>query len=308
LNWLALGEDAKGIFWFTWSTIPGEFWTGLKDNPALLGEITDLTRRVNALRPYLAQIRKISDKFHATASGNTYVSTLKDYSTGKLYIIAANHSCASQDLTLSSWFYQAKLKDLETGIVSPLDIPLTFRGGDGKLFEVVNPVPLNPPAPQANLVLNSSFEKDTNNDGTPDNWIPAVYAARDTTIQHSGTASLKVTGATAAVTVQNITLKPDTKYYISWYMKAQSLTESQLGVQYVQTSPTIVYLDSVLWNQNGSYDWTKRVGFFKTPGNYSGGRISIGWNVKSGSTFWIDDIILCEAGKPCTDRYLIERE
>jgi hypothetical protein len=137
LNWLALGEDAKGIFWFTWSTIPGEFWTGLRDNPALLDEVTDLARRVNTLRPYFSTIRKISDKFQATASGNSYVSTLKDFTTGKLYVIAANHSCASQDLTLSSWFYDAKLKDLETGTIYDLETPLSFRGGDGKLLKLL---------------------------------------------------------------------------------------------------------------------------------------------------------------------------
>ncbi len=305
LNWLALGEDAKGIFWFTWSTDPDQFWKGIKDNPELLVEVTTLARRINPLKPYLSRIQKISDKFQISPSGNAYVSTLKDFSNGKLYVIAANHSCSSQNLALSSWFFKAKLKDLETGAVANLGTLLAFRGGDGKLFEVLDPVPLSP-TPQPNLVKNPSFEIDADKNDIPDNW--GAGGIRDTTVSHSGTASLKVTGPSSTVSSQVVTLKPDTKYYASWYMKGQNLTGSHLGFVYVQTNPKEAYLDFVMWDQSGSYDWVKRVGFFKTPGDYITGKINIGWKVTNGSTFWVDDLTLCEADLPCADSYLAERE
>jgi hypothetical protein len=308
LNWLALGEDAKGIFWFTWSTFTDQFWTGIQDNPALLAELTDLAGRVNALRPYLSTIRKISDKFQVTPSNHAYVSTLKDFSTGKFYVIAANHSCSPQELTLSSWYYQAQLKDLETGEITELGDPMAFRGGDGKLFEVVDAITLPPPAPQANLVGNPSFEIDSDQNGIPDLWGSTPSAVRDTSVHHTGAASLKVTGASVFSISQGVKLKPNTKYYLSWFMKAEDLTESNLGVGYVQNSLSSASLDSVSWNQNGNYDWTKRVGFFRTPSDYQTGVILIRWDVKSGSTFWVDDLTLCEADKPCADTYLKERE
>ena len=105
-----------------------------------------------------------------------------------------------------------------------------------------------------------------------------------------------------------LTLKPDTKYYVSWFMRGQDLVESRLEVRNTQLSPSVTQLDYVVWNQNGSYDWVKRVGFFKTPDDYVSGRIQISWTVASGSTFWIDDLTLCAADEPCADAYLKERE
>lgn len=308
MNWQALGEDAKGIFWFIWSTFPDMFWVGIRDNPPLLAEITDLARRVNNLKPYLSVIRKIADKFQVNPSGNSYISTLKDPSTGKLYVMAANESCSAQELSITSQFYSAKLRDLENGNILDLGSSINLRGGDGKLFEVVDPVTLPTPAYQQNLVQNPSFESDTDNNGTPDKWYPTASGIRDTTVAHSGSASLKVTGGSAAVTTQGVRLKPNTKYYASWYMKAQNLADSSLGFQYWQTSPSTHVFDDVGWKQNGSYDWVKRVGFFETPSDYISGQVNIAWNIKSGSTFWIDDLTLCEVDLPCADAYLIERE
>lgn len=303
-NWLALGEDAKGIYWFSWFT--EAFWTGLADNPTLLNEVTNLAGRVNKLRPYLSTIRKVSDKFQVSGSGKAYASTLQDLSTGAFYVIAANQECSAQNLSLSSLYYNAQLRDLESGAVYNLGAPIPFDGGDGHLYQVVNGSALTPPAVQANLVQNPGFELDSNNDAIPDIWTAASGAVRDATVRHSGNASLKVTGPTAAVTVQDIGLRPNTRYYVSWYQKGQSLTQSHLGIQYYQLGSSSKYLDSVLWDENGSYDWQKRVAFFTTPGDYTRGQILIGWDTKAGGVYWIDDVQMCEDGKPCADGYLSE--
>jgi len=305
LNWLALGEDAKGIFWLEWS---GElFWTGIQDNPVLLAEITDLAHRVNRLRPVLSVIHKISDKFQIAPFSSAYVSTFKDISTGKLYVLAANHSCSAQALTLTSWFYRGQLKDLESGAIVNLGTPLSFRGGDGRLFEIINATPLTPPTPQPDLVLNPSFET-TGSSGALDPWGSNAAATQDTSVAHTGSASLKISGQSATGITQWLTLKPDTAYYMSWYVKAQNLVSSRLSIQYIETNPSTIYLDDVQWYQNGSYDWVKRIGYFKTPPNYVEGKIILGWNLPAGSTFWVDDLTLCEADLPCADAYLAERD
>jgi hypothetical protein len=309
-NWLAVGEEAKGIWWFQYST--EQMWLGLKDNPTLYTEVTDLANRMNTLKPYLTPLVKMPDKFSGTtASPSAYLSTFRNPTTGVYYVLAANYNCAAQDLTINSDYFDATLKDLETGQSYNLGAPIAFRGGDGKLFEVDNPVPLTPPAPQANLILNGSFETSTN--GTwPDDWPvgPAVFSL-DTTVAHTGKASLKVTGpATFSYIYQNPTLKPGTRYYLSFWVKANGLVQNFIGARYSQIQPntTAPYLADVYWNQEGSFGWTKHMEFFTVPATLTSGRFDVVWELNSVATAWIDDVTLCEAAKPCPDTYLGERE
>jgi hypothetical protein len=139
-HWLAVGEGAKGIFWFTYST--QQFWTGLRDNEALLSEVTDLARRMLPLRPLLSGLKKAPDQAVVTAGAalpppfRPYASTLVD-GEGKVYVVAANRSCSPQVLAVDVPGARGWLRDVETEVRYLPGAPLTFRGGDGRLFELL---------------------------------------------------------------------------------------------------------------------------------------------------------------------------
>ena len=304
-NWLALGEEAKGIWWFIYST--QQTWIGLKDNPTLYAEVTDLAGRVNALRPILTIAHKLPDKF--SVSGGGYASTLQNPHTRAMYVIVTNQSCSNQNLVVASDYLSGTLRDMETGLTHHLGEVISFRGGDGKLFEVVSPITLTPPTAQPNLVLNGSFETDSNRDGYPDNWPKVSNVSWDTAVAHTGNASLRIRGPESVTYIyQTPALKPDTRYYLSFWEKAQGLQESFAGMRYPEILPNPSSLVEIFWKQNGDYDWTKHLSFFKTPSDFTQGRLDIVWQLNSGATVWIDDIALCEANKPCVDNYLQERE
>jgi hypothetical protein len=147
-HWLALGEGARGIFWFIYTT--QQFWTGVRDNESLLAEVTDLARRTLPLRPILPRLRKGQDRAVVSAVADLpapyrpYASSLED-SEGRLYVVAANRSCAPQWLTVDVPGAAGWLRDVESGSLVPSGTTLRFRGGDGRLFEVV----AGPGAPSA---------------------------------------------------------------------------------------------------------------------------------------------------------------
>ena len=139
-HWLALGEGAKGIFWFIYTT--QQFWTGLRDNPRLYAEISDLARRTAPLRPILGGLEKAPDRATVAATNEQpppfrpYASTLVD-GAGRVYVVAANRSCAPQQVAVDVPDARGALRDVETGTSYPLGTTFSLRGGDGRLFEVV---------------------------------------------------------------------------------------------------------------------------------------------------------------------------
>ena len=134
-QWLALGEGATGIFWFVYGSQQG--WRGLVENPVLATEITTLTQRLRPLRKILLGLQKEKvDLFQTHEEPQAYLSTLTDDKTKKVYLIVVNRDCMQpKALKITSTRFRGQLKDLETGQSSPLNTPLEFRPGDGKLFE-----------------------------------------------------------------------------------------------------------------------------------------------------------------------------
>jgi hypothetical protein len=125
-NWIAVGEGARGIWWFIYSSQQG--WIGLRDQPLLYAEVGDLAQRTMAL----PQLTKEADQIFG---GPDYVSTMTD-SNGARYAIAANMSCAARDVKLTSSL-SGHLLDVESGETFAFGQPIPFRGGDGRIFEVV---------------------------------------------------------------------------------------------------------------------------------------------------------------------------
>jgi len=145
-HWLAIGEGAKGIFWFIYGSQQG--WIGLRDNPALYTEVTSLTQRTLPLRDTLLGLQKTWDLFTISGTGsyNPYISTLKSMDN-KHFVVAVNRDCQNaQDLTLHSPSLQGQLKDLETAMIYDLGSSITFLPGDGKIFELVPKSELTPTA------------------------------------------------------------------------------------------------------------------------------------------------------------------
>ncbi len=134
--WLAIGEGAKGIFWFIYSSEQG--WVGLKVNRALFNEVSKLAQRTRPLTEILASLHKSADQFSVTGSaGPAYASTLTDESGNKTYAVVVNRQCSPQNLVLASTGGQKQLKDLETGQIYLTGSAIPFAAGDGEIFEVL---------------------------------------------------------------------------------------------------------------------------------------------------------------------------
>ncbi|GAC1651464.1 MAG: hypothetical protein NVS4B8_26440 [Herpetosiphon sp.] len=294
-NWLALGEGATGLFWFIYST--EQMWQGLHDNPTLYAEVASLARRVGPLRSTLLTLQKKPDQFVASAPEATYISTFQQNTTKHYYVIAANHHCQPQKLTITAPMLHGTLRDVETNQLYALGTPIPFAGGDGKLFEVLNvgaTTLRTKPAPAANLITNGSFEE-LSDTGAPAQWgLPG--ASVDSTTVHSGRAALRFDGPANDYASQTIMLKPHTKYMVSFWAKTEQVTALGIGVRYPLGAPNTQILGST-WRR-GTLDWIRTVAYFTTPANYASGRFDLVWNLNAGERAWIDDVSLCEASLP----------
>jgi hypothetical protein len=131
-HWLAIGEGAKGIFWFVYSSQQG--WKGLADNPPLYTEVTSLVKRTLPIREVLLGLQKVEDVFSVTEGH--YVSTLRS-SDERVYAVAVNKDCLNpRVLRIDSLHFEGQLRDLETSVVYKLGAPISFLPGDGKIFEL----------------------------------------------------------------------------------------------------------------------------------------------------------------------------
>jgi len=133
--WLAIGEGAKGIFWFIYSSQQG--WKGLVDNPPLYSEVTTLAQRTQPFRNMLLGFQKTQDLFRISGSASQapYISTLAS-SSNRFFVVAVNRDCAhSQNLTINAITgLTGQLRDMETSLSYNLGTPILFPPGDGKIF------------------------------------------------------------------------------------------------------------------------------------------------------------------------------
>jgi hypothetical protein len=135
-NWLAVGEGATGIFWFIYSSQQG--WTGLKDNPTLYTEVTNLEHRISPLKGVLLGLHKGTDQFSVSGGVNPYVSTLVSADGTKSYAVVVNRNCSPQTLSVASLTgATGQLKDLETNATYPLGSNLSLAAGDGRMFQFI---------------------------------------------------------------------------------------------------------------------------------------------------------------------------
>ncbi|MBI2443187.1 MAG: hypothetical protein HYV40_04760, partial [Candidatus Levybacteria bacterium] len=302
-QWLAIGEGATGLLWFTYNdltTPPGQpSWVGWKNNPAFLTEITSLSQRIQPFKSTLAQLKKIDDKFTVSGTGKVYASTFLHKTDNRVFVLVANPECTQQTLTLATSYVTGQLKDLETGATQAITTPITLRGGDGKVFELVNESLITPqptPAAIVNLIANPGFES-LDGTGKPLSWTAAASNI-DSAVKHSGNNSIKVVGPVNELYFWNKpTLTPNTKYMMSAWVKTDSAT--RVGPDYIVENPGLPGAFASI-RIGGTRDWRRIYTFFTTPSNFVSGRLDIRFTIPSGGTALIDDVEVCEVNESCT--------
>ncbi len=154
-----------------------------------------------------------------------------------------------------------------------------------------------------NLVVNAGFEVDRAvGVGFPDSWGGSSFAALDSTDSHTGGASLRLWGnGSAATTHQVITLQPSTKYVLTAWVKARSVTHATgVSIRYVETSPSTITYESADRVTAGTNGWVQLSRVFTTSANISAGRVEVAWTLNSGDEARIDNLVLARAGTDAT--------
>ncbi len=282
--WVAIGEGAHGIFWFIYSSQQG--WTGLKDATSLMNEASALALRTNPLKTTLLNTnRNATELFFANNGG--YASTLTSKDGAKKYAVVANlGNCAgTQNLTITS-SQTGQLKDLETNQVYNIGDSISFQPGDGKIFEFIGTVATPSVTPAVNILTNGSFDTGTG-------WTLGTNSTIDTTTSHSSGSSLKITGAVELYTRQTPTVKPNTTYGYSYWVKTQNVTGTGAWMRYVQLAPSSLIIQQT-GATAGTSDWQNITGTFTTPATFGNGRFDLYYKLNAGDTVWIDDVMLCE--------------
>jgi hypothetical protein len=131
--WLAIGEGARGIYWFAYSSQQG--WRGIVDNRPAYDEVTAWVHRLAILRPHLASLQKVTDQFSAT--GRTYTSTLANRDRTQLYAVIANQTCQAQTVTVTSDLVNGLLRDVESGQYFRAGDPIDLAPGAGRLLQQI---------------------------------------------------------------------------------------------------------------------------------------------------------------------------
>jgi hypothetical protein len=135
--WLAVGEGARGIFWFVYGSQQG--WKGLPDNPPLYAEVAAQAARLRNLREILMRLYRADAAFAVEGGKAPYVSTFTNATGRKKYAVVANTDCeAAQKIAVKpSAGAAGQLRDMETGKTIPLGEAMELAPGDGKVLEFV---------------------------------------------------------------------------------------------------------------------------------------------------------------------------
>ncbi|MFN8633888.1 MAG: hypothetical protein U0893_08545 [Chloroflexota bacterium] len=136
-HWLAVGEGSQGIFWFIYTSQQG--WRGLRDNPAVFDEVTDLTRRLSVVRPALAGARRVDDQFSLDDPQDLVVTTLERPDASRLAVVV-NRSCSeSREVRLTDGASRVGFTDLESTTVYDAGTSLLLAPGDGRVLAPIPP-------------------------------------------------------------------------------------------------------------------------------------------------------------------------
>ncbi len=143
-----------------------------------------------------------------------------------------------------------------------------------------------------NLLPNGDFERQA--DGKPADWTPADPMAIDTEVVRRGAASVRIDSTSAQtnnINKQYLTLKPNTTYTLSAWVKTQDIAGGQGAQVYPYEFDGATGADIGIV-AHGTHDWTRMVQVFRT-GDDAEGRINFRIFGSTG-TAWFDDLRLVE--------------
>jgi len=182
-------------------------------------------------------------------------------------------------------------------LLSPLaalraaDPPQTFdapqRAAPAQIIAGANSDPL-PTREYPNLLYNPSME-------TPDwldsqqaelwNWRPKL-TARDTSVSHSGRASLRIAGPTRDYSFQqDVILRPKTGYVLSGWVKANVAKGQGIWLEYPSGNARTKPVGQTDGWQRVEVRWT-------TPDVLPAGLVRIHWDLGEADVAWVDDLRL----------------
>ena len=149
-----------------------------------------------------------------------------------------------------------------------------------------------------NLLVNSSFEYDTDGDNNPDDWIIIEPVERDSNEYVDGQYSAKIesTEVINNINRQNVYLKPYTTYTLIAWIKTENVTGE--GAQ-VYPYDYGGMMDPSQWIRVvGTTGWSYYSVQFTTGEDPSKASINFGLNHAAGRA-WFDDIKLLDADSDC---------
>ena len=146
-----------------------------------------------------------------------------------------------------------------------------------------------------NILVNGSFEYDSDGDNNPDDWIIAEPVEVDDSEKVDGAYSAKIesTAVINNINRQYVDLEPNTIYTLSAWVKTENVTDG-----YAQVYPYDYggVIDTTKWIRvEGTTDWTHFSMQFTTGADPSKARINFRLFNATG-TAWFDNINLVESG------------
>jgi hypothetical protein len=297
----AIVSGARGLLWWGIQATPrpSPFWSDLK---ALVSEL-------HALKPIL-EAPDDDDGLRALRSLGNGLSYADRHWNGHRFLLAVNAGTAPASIGKSHPGGKWHCLFGDPGLVAADgDFIVTVPPGgvrvvtddpdfnpvrgdwsaEGRAARPPQPLPTEP----GNAIPNPGFEVDA--DGLPAGWevrLPFTVS-RDTQVAHSGQASLRIdspaAGATPLAVLNGITVKPDTKYRLSGWMRSD--TPGVSARFYAEWHNASGWHGFILpWTQP-SAEWRE----FSVAGltsNNPEGRLYVVVQAKDQGRVWFDDLAL----------------
>jgi len=145
-----------------------------------------------------------------------------------------------------------------------------------------------------NLLPNGDFEVDDDGDGLPDGWEIIPPVTFDEEVVHSGARSVRIDSDDPTINNINkrfVTLKPDTTYTLSGWMRTENVRGGQ-GAQLYVYGFEGAQTGGISLVMHGTNDWTLVRQVFRT-GDDPEGRVTFRIYGSTG-TAWFDDLRIVE--------------
>lgn len=144
--WKTIGAGVKGFFWFLYQDQPPN-WEGFAhpNSRVRYDAIAEMGARLSpGIRARIAETEPVAPLFTASGGGSTgwalnfanaYCETLADAAHGLTYCVVCNNSLSPASVTINSTTLTGSLRNLETGVETPIGGSVTLPALDGTIFQ-----------------------------------------------------------------------------------------------------------------------------------------------------------------------------